>query len=163
MKDKYTWVSIIAAAVLVLDQLTKHLVTRNIPRFGIVRVIPGFFDIINVRNPGAAFGILAGDHGGWRLAFFIVVSIVALAVIAVMIRRTTERMMLAAFALVGGGAGGNLIDRVRFGGGVGFIDWHYRAWHWPTFNIADSAISIGVGLLVIDMLFTKRRDTAPTV
>jgi signal peptidase II len=156
MKNKYLWVGGIAAAVIVVDQLTKLLVVRLIPKYGVVKVIPGFFDLINVRNPGAAFGILNGAHGAWRVAFFIIVSIAALAMIAVLVRKTTDRLTLIAFSLVGGGAVGNLIDRVRFGEVVDFIDWYYRSWHWPTFNIADSAITVGVGLLVIEMLFLQR-------
>jgi signal peptidase II len=155
MKNKYAWVSVIAAAVLVLDQLTKHLVVRNFHLHEAIRIIPGFFDLVYVRNPGAAFGILSGTHGVWRTVFFIAVSAVAMAVIAVLATKTADRLSLAAYALIGGGAVGNLIDRVRFGEVVDFIDWYYRSWHWPTFNIADSAITIGVGLLVIEMLFGK--------
>lgn len=157
MKNKYLWVGSIAFTVIVLDQLTKFLVMRSIPKFGALRVIPGFFDLVNVRNPGAAFGILNGAHGSWRAAFFIFVSIAALALIAVLVRKAADRLTIVAFSLIGGGAVGNLIDRVRFGEVVDFIDWYYRSWHWPTFNIADSAITIGVGLLAIDMLFAKKQ------
>jgi signal peptidase II len=158
MKNKYLWISAIAGAVLVLDQLTKYLVMQYIPRFTFVRVIPGFFDLTNVRNPGAAFGILAGAGAGWRTAFFIVVSLAALAVIGTLVRRSADRLSLIAFALIGGGAVGNLIDRIRFGEVVDFIDWYVRSWHWPTFNIADSAITVGVGLLAIEMLFPRKRE-----
>jgi signal peptidase II len=146
-------VSAVAVVVLVLDQFTKHLVNRHIPRYGLVRIIPGFFDLTNVRNPGAAFGFLAGAEGWWRTAFFITVSAAALVVIAVLVRKTSERLSLAAFSLIGGGAVGNLVDRVRFGEVVDFIDWYYGSWHWPAFNIADSAITAGVALLAIEMLF----------
>ena len=159
MKNKYLWISAIAGAVLVLDQLSKYLVMRNIPRFTFVRVIPGFFDLTNVRNPGAAFGILAGAGSGLRTAFFIVVSLAALAVIATLVRRSADRLSLIAFALIGGGAVGNLVDRVRFGEVVDFIDWYVRSWHWPTFNIADSAITVGVCLLAVDMLFMQKRES----
>ena len=158
MKNKYLWIGGIAAAVIVLDQATKYLVMRYIPKFSAVRVITGFFDLINVRNPGAAFGILNGAHGSWRIAFFVVVSLAALALIGVLVRKATDRLTIAAFSLIAGGAVGNLIDRVRFGEVVDFIDWYYRSWHWPTFNIADSAITIGVGLLAIDMLFLHKQE-----
>ncbi len=157
MKNKYTWFSAIIAAVLFLDQLTKHLVVRRFRLHESVPVIPGFFDLTYVRNPGAAFGFLAGAHGMWRSIFFVTVSIVALAVIAALVRQARDRLQLMAFALIAGGAVGNLIDRLRFGDVVDFIDWYYRSFHWPTFNIADSAISIGVGLLAIDMLLPKKR------
>lgn len=159
MKNKYLWISIISGSVLVLDQLTKYLVMRNIPRFTFVRVIPGFFDLTNVRNPGAAFGILANAGAGWRTAFFVTVSLAALGVIATLLRRSSDRLSLAAFSLIGGGAVGNLVDRVRFGEVVDFIDWHVRGWHWPTFNIADSAITIGVCLLAVEMLFLQKRES----
>jgi signal peptidase II len=157
MKNKYVWFSAITAAIIVLDQLTKYAVVQRFRLHESVRVIPGFFDLTYVRNPGAAFGFLAGVPGVWRTIFFITVSIVALAVILALVRQTRDRLSLIAFALIGGGAVGNLIDRVRFGEVVDFIDWFYRTYHWPTFNIADSAISIGVGLLAIDMLFPHKK------
>lgn len=160
MKNKYTWFAAITAAVIFLDQLTKYAVVRRFRLHESVRVIPGFFDLTYVRNPGAAFGFLAGAPGVWRSVFFITVSIVALAAIIALVRTAHERLPLIAFALIGGGAVGNLIDRVRFGEVVDFIDWFYRTYHWPTFNIADSAISIGVGLLAIDMLIPKKQLTA---
>lgn len=161
MKNKYAWFSAIIAAIIFFDQLTKQLVVRSFKLHESVRIIPGFFDLTYVRNPGAAFGFLAGAHGMWRSVFFVTVSIVALAVIAALVRQTRDRLPLIAFALIGGGAVGNLIDRVRFGEVVDFIDWFYRTYHWPTFNIADSAISIGVGLLAIDMLFRKDAGALP--
>lgn len=158
MKNKYLWVGAIFSAVLVLDQVTKYLVMKFIPWHGAVRVIPGFFDLTYVRNPGAAFGILSGDHGTWRTVFFVGITLVALGVIAVLIRKAHERLLIVAFSLIAGGAIGNLIDRVRFGEVVDFIEWYYRSYHWPTFNIADSAISVGVGLLVVDMFLKKPQD-----
>lgn len=159
MKNKYTWFSAIAAAVLLLDQLTKYMVVQRFKLHESVRVIPGFFDLTYVRNPGAAFGFLAGAPGAWRSIFFITVSIVALAVIIALVRQTRDRLQVVAFALIGGGAVGNLIDRVRFGEVVDFIDWYSRSFHWPTFNIADSAITIGVGLLAMDMLFVRKEPS----
>ena len=157
MKNKYAWFSAITASIVFLDQLTKYAVVRRFRLHESVPVIPGFFDLTYVRNPGAAFGFLAGAHGAWRSVFFITISTVALAVILALVRQTSDRLQLIAFALIGGGAVGNLIDRVRFGEVVDFIDWYYRTFHWPTFNIADAAISIGVVLLVIDMLLPKKR------
>lgn len=158
MKNKYPWVALVAGAVIVLDQLTKYLVVQRFKLHENITVIPGFFDLTYVRNPGAAFGILAGAQGSWRVAFFIVVSLAALAVIIILIRTSHDRLPLMAFALIGGGAVGNLIDRVRFGEVVDFIEWYYRSYHWPTFNIADSAITVGVALLAIDMLFPKKQE-----
>ena len=158
MKNKYLWVGVIVFAVLVLDHVTKYLVTNYIPWHGTITIIPGFFDLTNVRNPGAAFGILSGDHGVWRRVFFVGVTLIALGVIAFLLRQTHERLLVIAFSLIAGGALGNLVDRVRFGEVVDFIEWYYKSFHWPTFNIADSAISVGVGLLILDMFLKKPQE-----
>lgn len=155
MKNKYFLVGTIATAVILLDQATKMLVMARFRLYESVAVIPGFFNLSYVRNKGAAFGILSGDHGMWRIVFFVTLTIAAVVIIALMIRKTHDRMQLWAFSLIAGGAVGNLIDRVRFGEVVDFIDWHVKSYHWPTFNMADSAISVGVGLLAIDLLFRK--------
>jgi signal peptidase II len=157
LKNKYLWVSAIATTVLVLDQITKFLVMQYLPRNGIVRVIPGFFDIVYVRNPGAAFGFLAGAQGWWRTAFFVTVSFAALVVIIVLIRKGQDRLSLVSYSLIAGGAVGNLVDRIRFGEVVDFIDWYVRSWHWPAFNIADAAITVGVALLAVEVVFPRQR------
>ena len=162
MTNKYQWVAATAGSVLFLDQLTKQLVMALIPQHRAIPIIPGFFDLTNVRNPGAAFGFLAGAQGWWRTAFFIAVSIVALVVIALLIQRSADRRSVVSFSLVAGGAVGNLVDRIRFGAVVDFIDWYYRSWHWPAFNIADSAITIGVGLLAVEMLFLEKKGPRET-
>jgi signal peptidase II len=162
MKNKYSWVAAIAGITIVLDQFTKYVVLQRFSLHESVPVIPGFFNLTYVRNPGAAFGILAGAHGAWRTVFFITVSLVALAVIITLVRKTHDRLPLVAFALIGGGAVGNLIDRVRSGEVVDFIEWYYRSYHWPAFNIADSAISVGVALLAVDMLFPGKQAPRET-
>ena len=156
MKNKYFWVGSIMGLAIVLDQLTKYVVMKSLRMYDSVTVIPGFFNLTYVRNKGAAFGILSGNHGIWRIVFFVVVTLVAVAAIFSMIRKTSERLSLWAFSLIAGGAIGNLIDRIRFGEVVDFIEWYARSYHWPTFNVADSAISVGVGLLVIEMLFFSK-------
>jgi len=158
MKNKSLWVASIMGIVLILDQLTKHFVDTRIRRHETITVIPGFFNLTNVRNPGAAFGILSGIHGAWRSVFFISATIAALIVIAVLIRKTHERLLIFAFSLIAGGAIGNVIDRVRYGEVVDFIQWYVKSYYWPSFNVADSAISIGVGLLAIDMFFLKKPE-----
>src|SRR5208283_4136992 len=96
----------------------------------------------------------------FRTIFFTTITIIAVAVIIVLIRKTHERLMVFAFALIMGGALGNAIDRVRYGEVVDFIQWYYRSYYWPSFNIADSAITVAVVLLAIDMLFVKKpQDT----
>jgi len=158
MKNKYLWVTLTIGAVLILDQVTKYLVETRVRLYTTVTVIPGFFNITHVRNRGAAFGILSSSYGTWRSLFFVTVTIVAIAVIARLIWKTRERLLLVAFALIAGGAVGNLIDRIRYGEVVDFIQWYVKSYYWPSFNIADSAISVGVGLLVIEMLLKKPQD-----
>jgi signal peptidase II len=157
MKNKYPWVGTIIGVVLVLDQLTKYLVEKGIRMYDVIPVLPGFFNLTHVRNKGAAFSLFSTMPDWFRSAFFITVTLVAVAALAVLISRTSERLLVAAFSLIAGGAVGNVIDRIRFGEVVDFIQWYYKSYYWPSFNVADSAISIGVGLLVIDMLFQKTK------
>ena len=156
MKNKYYWVGSIIGLVLIFDQATKYLVEQHIRLYETITVVPGFFNLTHVRNRGAAFGILANVPGIWRSLFFISMTIMAVAVIGYLIRTATERLHLIAFSLIAGGAVGNLIDRLRYSEVVDFIQWYVKDYYWPSFNIADSAISVGVTLLVIDMLFTKQ-------
>ena len=156
MKNKYIWVASIISSIVALDQYTKHLITDRMRLFEVITVIPGFFNITYVRNKGAAFSLFAGAPDTFRVVFFISTTVLALVVIALVIRKTEQRLLIAAFSLVAGGACGNLIDRVRSGEVVDFIQWYVKSWYWPSFNVADSAISIGVALLAFDMLFTKK-------
>ncbi len=158
MKNKYFWVGSITGFILILDQATKYLIEKHIRLYEIITVVPGFFNVTHVRNKGAAFGILASVPGIWRSMFFISVTIIAVAVIAFLIRSTKERLQIIAFSLIAGGAVGNLVDRLRYSEVVDFIQWYVKDFYWPSFNIADSAISVGVVLLIVDMLFTKQRE-----
>ena len=158
MKNKYYWVGSIIGLILILDQATKYLVEKHIRLYETITIVPGFFNLTHVRNRGAAFGILANVPGIWRSLFFISVTIIAVAVIGYLIRTATERLHLVAFSLIAGGAVGNLIDRLRYTEVVDFIQWYVKDLYWPSFNIADSAISVGVALLVVDMLFTKKHQ-----
>ncbi len=155
MKNKYLWSGSIIAVILVLDQITKYIIRTRVNLHSIIPVVPGFFNITHVRNRGAAFGILATAPESWRNGFFIVVTIIAVGVIAALIRKTRESLPVAAFSLIAGGAVGNLVDRVRFGEVVDFIQWYVKSYYWPSFNVADSAITVGVTLLAIDMLLRK--------
>lgn len=161
MKNKYLWVGSIVCIVLVLDQFTKYMVEKHISMHQVIPVIPGFFNLTRVRNKGAAFSLFSTAPDIFRSMFFITVTVVAVTVIAYLILKTHERLLVVAFSFIAGGAiGNNLIDRVRYGEVVDFIQWYYKSYYWPSFNIADSAISIGVVLLAIDMLFSKPQDTA---
>lgn len=162
MKNKYPWVGSIISIILVLDQLTKYVVEARIRLHEVITVIPGFFNLTHVRNKGAAFGILSDLPDFWRSAFFITVTIVAVAMIAALIRKTHERLLVSAFSLIAAGAVGNVIDRIRYGEVVDFIQWYVKSYYWPSFNVADSAITAGVALLAIEMLFgTNTKSQAP--
>ncbi|HUI46149.1 MAG TPA: signal peptidase II [Nitrospirota bacterium] len=156
MKSKYLWAGSIIGIVLLLDQATKYLIEKHVRLFEVIPVIPGFFNITHVRNKGAAFSLFAGAPEEFRTLFFTTVTIVAIVVIILLIRKTNERLLIAAFSLISGGAAGNLIDRVRYGEVVDFIQWYVKSYYWPSFNVADSAITVGVCLLVVDMLFHKK-------
>jgi signal peptidase II len=162
MKNKYLWVGTIIGIVLLLDQITKYIIEKNVRLFDVIPVIPGFFNITHVRNKGAAFSLFAGAPEAFRSLFFATVTIVAIVAIVLLIRKTNERLLIVAFSLIAGGAVGNLIDRVRYGEVVDFIQWYVKSHFWPSFNIADSAITVGVCLLAVDMLFHKQDKAGST-
>ncbi len=162
MRRKYLWVGSIIGVIIVLDQYTKYLVNTHIRPYDLIPVVPGFFNLTNVRNRGAAFSILSNLPDAWRVGFFITVTVIAVIVILVFIRNTGDRLLLIAFSLITGGAIGNVIDRIRMGEVIDFIQWYVKSWYWPSFNVADSAISVGVALLAIDMLFLHQAGKKET-
>ncbi len=123
-------------------------------------VIPGFFDLTYVRNPGAAFGFLAQASPAFRSFFFSAVAVVAVFLILYFIIRHKEGTLLqtTALSLISGGALGNLLDRVRFGEVVDFLDFYVGSYHWPAFNVADSAISVGACLLLYEIFRKKEKQ-----
>jgi len=162
MKNKYLQVGSIVGIVLVLDQITKYVIQTHVQLHDSITVVPGFFNITHVRNKGAAFGILSTLPELWRSAFFITVTLVAVAAIIALIIKTHERLLVYAFSLIAGGAIGNVVDRIQYGEVVDFIQWYVKSYYWPSFNVADSAISIGVVLLAFEMLFgTNTKSQAP--
>lgn len=145
----------LSAIVIALDLYTKHLVLQAFA-FGEHLYITSFFDLVRYHNEGAAFSFLAGA-GGWQRIFFSAIAIIASVVIVYLLRKhKTEKLFCFALALVLGGALGNLYDRLTLGYVVDFLLFHYQGWYWPAFNVADSAISCGVVLLLIDS-FKKPR------
>ncbi len=154
------WLSL-AALVLLADQATKWLVLQTIP-LGDVIPITDFFNLVHVRNPGAAFSFLA-DAGGWQRWLFAVFAIGVSALLIFMMRRAPEqRLFCFAAALVIGGAIGNLIDRLVFGEVIDFLDFHWQGWHWPAFNIADSGITLGAFLIIADEFLRMRKPREAT-
>lgn len=139
----------ISAVVIALDLYTKHLIEAAFA-YGDMLTITSFFDLVRYHNQGAAFSFLA-DAGGWQKWFFSGISVVAAIVITYLIQKhRTEKLFCVGLALVLGGAIGNLYDRVTLGYVVDFLNFHYRDIYWPAFNVADSAICIGVGSLLLD-------------
>lgn len=147
MKRRYRILFGVAALVIVLDQLSKYWVMAVIPVHRPVVVIPGFFDLINIRNRGAAFGFLNRSDIEWQFWLFLAATTVAAwAIIALARSARYEPWLFAALGLVLGGALGNLADRLRFRAVVDFLDFHVGDWHWPAFNVADTAICLGAFL-----------------
>ena len=154
---------LIALGVIALDQASKQVIIRGLRLGQGIPVIPGFFDIVFVLNPGAAFGFLATLPESVRNPFFIAISAAAAVLILFYHVRYAQQRGLAsvALALILGGAVGNLLDRLRYGMVVDFLDAHIYQYHWPAFNIADSAISVGVALMLLDMVLDWHREKQP--
>ena len=155
---RYSLLLCVAGVVVLLDQITKVWVHRTMRVYDTQTIIPGILDLNYIRNTGAAFGFLSGSHSGFRIPFFILVSVVAVGIILFLFYKLedSEVMMPVALSLVLGGAIGNLVDRIRLGEVIDFILIHYKAFRWPAFNVADIAITVGVFLLVVRIFFFER-------
>lgn len=146
-----------AAAVVVLDQATKALVLGSL-QHGEARALAPFFNLVLVTNKGAAFSLFA-SASGWQTPFFIAVALIAVGVVGWMIMRDPgKRVLCAGLALILGGALGNLWDRIALGHVVDFLDFHAFGEHFPAFNVADSAITVGAAILILES-FMHRDDT----
>lgn len=144
----WLWLSLV---VFALDQLTKYFVSANF-QLHESKVIFSWFNLVLAQNTGAAFSFLA-NASGWQREFFIVLTIAITAVLLWMLKNNAgNRILSAALALVVGGAFGNLYDRVLHGYVIDFVQWHAAGYYWPAFNIADSAICVGAGLLILDSM-----------
>ena len=161
MPRKYVVLVITTLVVVFLDQGTKAYIAGTLPLHQSWEVLPGLFNITHIRNPGAAFGFLSGASPRFRILFFIAVTLLALGLILHYIYRATagEGFQAACLSLIFAGAAGNLIDRVRFGEVVDFLDVHWGVHHWPAFNVADAAISVGAILLVLALIREGREKT----
>ena len=164
MKRKYWILLIFCFGILLLDQWTKYVVVQKLALYQKVEMIQGFFSLIHVRNTGGAFGIFGGEKGGLGSVFFLIVSLLAIgAIVFLFVKiRENEKILALSFSLVLSGAIGNLIDRLRYGEVIDFLQFYlsFLPWRifnpWPTFNVADSAICIGMGLLALELL---KRDS----
>ncbi|MEW6115577.1 MAG: signal peptidase II [Nitrospirota bacterium] len=150
MRQKTVFFFLIALAIFILDQITKYIIKGSTAPFEIIRVT-SFFNIVYVENIGSAFGLFTSLGN----AFFIVVAALAMVFVAVLMIK--DRGNRLSFSLVLGGAAGNLLDRVTHGYVIDFLDFHIGTHHWPAFNVADSALTIGITLLLIRTVFTSHK------
>jgi len=159
VNPKYRIIAIISGLVVILDQITKIVVDKTIPLHHTIEIIPNFVALTYLRNTGAAFGFLAGEYSAYRMVFFVVVAIIAIGCIFYLLKTldAEKKFLLVSLSLILGGALGNLADRLRLGEVIDFILLHYYSLHWPAFNVADSAITIGVVLLIFQMI--RQRST----
>ena len=148
---------VLTAVVIVADQATKSLVVAALSR-GETLPITGFMSLVLAYNSGAAFSFLAGAQG-WQRWFFATIAVVASAFLVYLLKRGGGRVLCAGLALILGGALGNLWDRIVIGKVVDFLLLHYGEWSWPAFNVADSAITVGAALLIIDSFRQRHADT----
>ena len=149
-----------AAAVVALDQITKAAITSRFLLHESSTIIDGFFNLVYVMNPGAAFGFLARASATFRYIFFTGITSVAILLIIYYLIKNKHGSIITvvSLALIFGGAVGNLIDRIRFGAVVDFLDFYIGACHWPAFNVADSAITVGAILMIWEMIGARKRN-----
>lgn len=154
----------IAVVIVVLDQVTKALVRSQFELYEGVPVVPGFFNLTRVHNTGAAFGMLNSMDFPFKTAVLAVIAAVALTGLAVFASTLPAAQWLSrlGIALIIGGAAGNLIDRVSFGYVTDFVDLYWQGWHFWAFNVADAAITVGVALMVLEMLGVAKLRPKPT-
>jgi signal peptidase II len=150
----------VVAVVVVLDLLTKEWILRSLPLYSQKEILPGFFNLVHVRNPGVAFSFFAGGNNPWRSRILAGLAVAALGMIFFLYRQCSaaEWEKRLALSLIAGGALGNLGDRLRFGEVVDFLDFYVGPYHWPAFNVADMAVTAGAGLLLYTML--RQRPSA---
>lgn len=159
--NKYLLLTVVAGGVIMIDQISKYLIQRIMTPYDYIEIIPGLFNFTYIQNPGAAFGLFGGASPTFRSILLIGVSLFALTILLVMYTRLKENSNLihVSIGMIIGGAIGNLIDRIRFRWVIDFLDLHWKGYHWPTFNLADSAITIGTLILMLNILLSKRKDS----
>jgi signal peptidase II len=151
----------IAAVVLALDQITKWVIIERVMSPPRLIEVTGFFDLVMAWNRGVSFGML-NRQSDWNAPLLIGLALVIVAGLLVWLRKATTHWVVWAIGLIVGGALGNVIDRFRFGAVADFLSFHLGEYYWPAFNLADSAISLGAGLLILDSLFLSKESTKNT-
>ncbi len=155
---KYLTYIILFVITLIGDIVTKSVITSKLYYGEVIPVIDGFFNIVYVLNPGAAFGFMANMNEAYRQTFFVVITIAMIALVLFIMRGEKSRLALVGYTLILSGAVGNLIDRATIGKVVDFLDFRLGSYAWPAFNVADICITVGVGLLILQM-FTYKKTT----
>ena len=157
--DRKFYILFLTIIPLIIDIITKNLIKSKLMLYESIPVIDGFFNIVYVLNPGAAFSFLHDMNESYRQLFFVAVTIVAIIVVLYIFAREKSKINLTGFALILSGAFGNLLDRIFIGKVVDFLDFYYKSYHFPAFNVADSCITIGVSFIIIDMLFFNKKKS----
>ena len=157
LNSKYKRLAVITGLVVIPDQITKAAILNKLPLYHSIALIPGFFNLTHIQNPGGAFGFMSHHSSGLRTVVFLLISFVAICFIFYFYKNTpkTHSLLANGLSLILGGAVGNFIDRIRFGKVVDFLDFYIGNYHWPAFNVADSAISVGVFILFFHLLLKK--------
>lgn len=160
MKKKFLIFFLGAAVIIALDQITKSAIIARFFLHESYPVINGFFNLVHVMNPGAAFGFLADTSQAFRYIFFIGITVAAALLIVYYLVKSNPRNLIltGSLTLIFGGAVGNLVDRIRFGAVVDFLDFYVGGAHWPAFNVADSAITIGAILMIWEMILNRKNN-----
>ncbi len=160
---RYLLLGLLSLAIVVLDQITKVYVMQTMRLHESIVVISDFFSITYIRNPGAAFGFLSSSSSTFRFVFFGLTSLFAVGLLGTILVRMPKHDWLGqlSVAAILGGAIGNLLDRLRYGEVIDFLDFYVNGYHWPAFNVADSAITVGVVFLILHFALEKHPDDAP--
>lgn len=155
---RYLLLALLGGTIVAVDQATKLSVMQSMRLHESIPIVPNLFSLTYIRNPGAAFGLLAGSSNAFRMVFFGVTSLFALGLLGTILYRLPEKDWMGQLSIAGilGGAIGNLIDRLRYGEVIDFLDVYVDSYHWPAFNVADSAISVGVVFLIVHFAFEKK-------
>ena len=161
--SRYVLLGLISVGIIVIDQITKVYIMQTMRLHESISVIPNLFSITYIRNPGAAFGILSTSSGGFRLIFFGLTSMFALGLLGTILARMPKDDWMGQVSVVAilGGAVGNLLDRLRYGEVIDFLDFYIEPYHWPAFNVADSAITVGVVFLILHFALEKQKEPEP--
>jgi len=157
---RYIVLLMLSVGTILLDQASKAHIMQTMRLHESIPIIPNFFSLTYIRNPGAAFGLLASSSNGFRLLFFGLTSLFALILLGTIFVRLRHDDWAGRLSIAGilGGAIGNMLDRLRFGEVIDFLDFYVEGYHWPAFNVADAAISVGVVFLIIHFAMEKRES-----